>query len=149
MNLGLLKLVTILSVTLGVNTALASAAVESCKNDSYTSERITENTKANERIEILNSKKEIVGAFAFEPSSGDIHTLYLCGANSGTYYVEGNAYEGSVSSIYNDEYDSEVDSEKKGNLVKVTLSHVTFSGESEDADYAPFSTVFFFKALAR
>ncbi len=148
MTQNLLKWTGVLAITFSMTTAFAkddSKDVESCANDTYTSQRIQEDIPAADRIDIFNAQKEVVGAFGFVPESGDLYSLYLCGANSGYYYAEGNAYDGSVSSIYNDEYDSEVDSEALGDLTKVVLNHVTFAGEPEDADYPPFSTVFFFK----
>lgn len=143
----LLKLAGVLSITFTMNAAFAkdySKDVESCANDPYTQGRINEDIPAADRLTIYNANKEVVGAFGFVPETGDLYSLYLCGANSGYYYAEGNAYNGTVDSIYNDEYDSEVESDTVGAVTKVTLKDVTFAGEPEDADYPPFSTEFFF-----
>lgn len=144
------KTVLALSLTLMASAAFAgSNAVEACTADSYVQERIEEYIPANERLAVFNSKNETVGAFHFDPQSGEIHALYLCGANSGYYYAEGNAYDGIVVSLHNDEYDSDFDTDEEDGKAVVSIFAIYFTGDPEYADYEPFSAKLYFNIPKR
>ena len=80
-----------------------SNAVVNCKQDAVTKSNILE-VKPEYRIDLKNSNGEDVGAFRYEPGSGELSDLYLCGSNANHYYVRGKV-EGQVivvTDIYND-----------------------------------------------
>jgi hypothetical protein len=120
----------------------AREPVEVCTLDHHAQNKILK-IAPEARLNVFNEKKEIVGAFKFDPASGEIYNLYLCGANAGHYYAEGNIFKKMISSVYNDEYDSTVTVSEVGSQLKIELLDVTFAGEPEDADYPPFSATLY------
>lgn len=135
------------AITLSTLSALAGAipgTVEPCSQDPYNTERIEENVPVAERLPVMNARGELVGVFHQSLPAGELHALYLCGANSGYYYVRGNIKDESIYAIYNDEYDSELNVEVLPNLLRIKMS-IVFSGEAEDADYGPLQTELYVK----
>lgn len=142
-----MKIYVVAFLSLFLSIQSLAEPVSPCAKDEYTQKQITENIAAGERIDIKNSDDAVVGAFDYDPETGDISDLYLCGSNSGYYYAEGNAYKGEVENIHSDEYDSafEVDNfdMKKINLV---VYAIYFTGHPDGADYEPFSADLYFAA---
>ncbi|WII71110.1 hypothetical protein QJS83_11625 [Bdellovibrio sp. 22V] len=126
----------------------AAKAVRACAMSSYDKERVEE-VSQEVALDVFNSQGEIVGALEYDSASGKIHSLYLCGRNSGFYYAEGNLWAGQLDAIYNDEYDAEFVVARKGSVLKISLLSVKFVGEPEDADYPPFSAEIFVKIPVR
>lgn len=129
--------------------AAQGQAVQACIHDSYVQGRIEEHVPVNERLAIYNSKNENVGVFHFDPQSGEIHALYLCGDNSGYYYAEGNAFDGSIASINNDEYDAEFELYEEDGKVDLSIFAIYFLGDPDYADYPPFSAKLYFNIPKR
>ncbi|KYG66265.1 hypothetical protein AZI86_04185 [Bdellovibrio bacteriovorus] len=137
-------------VSLAASAAFARGnAVEACTQDSYVQGRIEEHVPVNERLAVFNSKNQVVGAFHFDPEGGEIHALYLCGANSGYYYAEGNGFDGSVVSLNNDEYDSDFDMDEEDGKAVLNIFAIYFTGDPEYADYEPFSAKLYFNIPKR
>lgn len=146
----IVQMVLGLSVSLAASAAFArSPAVQACTEDSYVQGRIEEHVPANERLAVFNSKNQTVGAFHFDPQSGEIYALYLCGANSGYYYAEGNAFEGSIVSINNDEYSSDLEIYEDDGKAVLSIFAIYFTGDPEYADYEPFSAKLYFNIPKR
>ncbi|WP_413612191.1 hypothetical protein [Bdellovibrio sp. HCB-110] len=133
-------------------------SVDACVNDSYVAEQIRE-IDASERLDIFNAQGDIVGALIFRSGglSGGLAALYLCGSNSGYYYADGEiadwithiGREVPIGSIYNDEYDVEakaqtLNRDEKSTNLKIHVK-AQFAGDSEYADYEPFSAEIFVK----
>ncbi|MBX3016871.1 MAG: hypothetical protein KF767_03200 [Bdellovibrionaceae bacterium] len=134
-----------------VLTAPAFAAVQGsiapCYKDRYTAGRIDEIPK-DERIGIRNPRGEEVGALVFEGKRGTkASSMYLCGNNSGYYYVDADIKDWvgparqkiEVGSVYNDEYDaSTVVQTLSNNRLSadiVMTIRIKFTGDAADADY--------------
>lgn len=115
--------------------------VQACSADKWNQGNIEDNVPEAERLAVKNLKDEVVGAFHYDPATGDLFALYLCGSNSGYYYAEGNIFKGEVSTIHNDEYDSVIEAELEGTDLYLQLKTVYFTGSPEYADFEPFGAV--------
>ena len=59
------------------------------------------------------------------------------------FYAKGNVYEGQVTSIWNDEYDSVLETDLYKGKLEISLKAVYFSGDPEGADYEPFAAALY------
>lgn len=148
MNSMLVQIAALLALNFAGTMAFANPdAVQPCSQDPSTTADINE-IPANEREPLYALKtNDVIGALQFDPASGEIFSIYLCGWNSGYYYARGNVKEGQLDSFFNDEYDSDFRTTRKDGYLKVDVKSVKFSGDPEGADYPEFSTKFRFQIL--
>ncbi len=136
-----LFLVLGLSWSAGADENRELQAIDLCSRDAYTSERIAAEILPENKLDVMNADDQVVGAAQWDPSTGEASALYLCGANSGYYYMEGNLLEGKVTSLHNDEYDSVFNVEVEGHDVIISIQAIYFIGSPNSADYGPFAGV--------
>jgi hypothetical protein len=116
-------------------------AIDLCTNDAYASERIAQEILPENKLDVVNDDDQVVGAVDWDPKTGEAAALYLCGANSGYYYMEGNLLKGEVDSLHNDEYDSVFNVEVEGSDLVISIQAMYFIGSPDSADYPPFAGV--------
>lgn len=132
-------------VGLSAANANARSPIDACANDSYTQGRIDENVPLNERLDVVDQAGRVVGAVHYDAPTGDLGALYLCGANSGYYYLRGNINE-DMTALWNDEYESDFSTIVTSQGIDVTIKSIRDSaGEPESADYQPFGGRIFIK----
>lgn len=150
------KLILSVLFSMFVSVVAQAKAIEACSQDAYTSERISEETSATQRLDVLNEKGDLIGVVVYSPESEEkmLHALYLCGSNSGYYYINADLVDWikaasgktpvKIGLIYNDEYDVSATGHLVNGLLKLQI-RVAFSGEPEDADYPEFAGTLFVK----
>jgi hypothetical protein len=152
-----MRILLYLSTALALfSTASFASGIAVCEKDELTMEQIN-SVDPSERIQLTNAKGEMVGALSFtDADKTELSALFLCGPNSGYYYVnhaKTSDWIGPVGevepigTILNDEYESEATAKtlqisKKIAQVEITVN-IKFTGEPEYADYEPFEATFY------
>ena len=151
-----MKVLLSIIASLVFSSGVASASgVDLCSHDNATSAKIKKIDLKNLLI-LSNPNSEMVGAIEYSPESKELSALYLCGNNSGYYYIDnattadwldtlGNTH--AIGTIYNDEYEVEATAKTlyvgtKASKIEITVN-VKFTGDPKAADYAPFTASFY------
>lgn len=138
---GLVLFVAVVAIVWNAGARDGLAPIDLCSKDASTLERIAEEILPENKLDVLNSDDAVVGAVDWDPASGEAGALYLCGANSGYYYLEGNLSKREVTSLHNDEYDSVISVEVEDNDIVLSIHAIYSIGSPDSADYAPFAGV--------
>lgn len=145
----ILMMIATLAMSASAFASPVQGSIAPCYKDRTTAERIDEIPK-DERIGIRNPRGEEVGALVFAGKTGtEASAMYLCGNNSGYYYVKADIRDWvgparkkfEVGSVYNDEYEAstivQTISNYGGHTADIVMTiRIKFTGEPEDADYS-------------
>ncbi len=124
----------------------AKSGVSPCAGDDYMSTKIKEDyTDSELNLAIFNKEQAVTGVVMLDEGTKEANSLYLCGDNSGYYYVKNTSLndirQGRIW-FFNDEYDSEVNFEETLKSDKVHLRVKVYS-ESSNPDHEPFEADLF------